>query len=374
MRGGRAGRPGDIYVCRNRKDETSAVSRKVRYETHDPLRHEAGPLQNCGYQRAARARADAAREFFVLSDRSASPGRRPPIRTDYVVVQVVYFFVASWAVVSLNTVRRFSLVRKILLSVAATVVFYLLVPGLNRSGEWYVQLSAGRLYNPFLVMKASFMLVVSVLYGKIFELLYQKQHITIENERLKNENLQTQYNMLANQISPHFLFNSLNSLSMLVREGQNENAQLYIDRLADTFRYMLRSGRSELATLSEELDFIEAYLYLLTIRYQNKLFCDMSIDERYRNWRLPVLSLQPLVENAVKHNSITLARPLRIAIRTEGGILTVSNPVIPKIDTPPGTGIGLKNLSSRYRLLISRDIRVVRENELFRVELPLVKP
>lgn len=188
---------------------------------------------------------------------------------------------------SLNTVRRFSLVRKILLSVAATVVFYLLVPGLNRSGEWYVQLSAGRLYNPFLVMKASFMLVVSVLYGKIFELLYQKQHITIENERLKNENLQTQYNMLANQISPHFLFNSLNSLSMLVREGQNENAQLYIDRLADTFRYMLRSGRSELATLSEELDFIEAYLYLLTIRYQNKLFCDMSIDERYRNWRLP---------------------------------------------------------------------------------------
>ena len=223
-------------------------------------------------------------------------------------------------------------------------------------------------------MKASFMLVVSVLYGKIFELLYQKQHITIENERLKNENLQTQYNMLANQISPHFLFNSLNSLSMLVREGQNENAQLYIDRLADTFRYMLRSGRSELATLSEELDFIEAYLYLLTIRYQNKLFCDMSIDERYRNWRLPVLSLQPLVENAVKHNSIALARPLRIAIRTEGGILTVSNPVIPKIDTPPGTGIGLKNLSSRYRLLISRDIRVVRENELFRVELPLVKP
>lgn len=311
--------------------------------------------------------------FFLIG---ADPrGRRPPIRTDYVVVQVVYFFVASWAVVSLNTVRRFSLVRKILLSVAATVVFYLLVPGLNRSGEWYVQLSAGRLYNPFLVMKASFMLVVSVLYGKIFELLYQKQHITIENERLKNENLQTQYNMLANQISPHFLFNSLNSLSMLVREGQNERMPSSIStgwptrsatccvRVAASWPPFRRSS-----TLSRPT------LYLLTIRYQNKLFCDMSIDERYRNWRLPVLSLQPLVENAVKHNSITLARPLRIAIRTEGGMLTVSNPVIPKIDTPPGTGIGLKNLSSRYRLLISRDIRVVRENELFRVELPLVKP
>ena len=117
-------------------------------------------------------------------------------------------------------------------------------------------------------MKCSFVLIVSVLYGLIFELIYQKQHITIENEQLKNENLQTRYNMLANQISPHFLFNSLNSLSMLVREKSNDKALLYIDRLADTFRYMLQSGQGELTTLSEELRFTEAYLYLLTIRYE----------------------------------------------------------------------------------------------------------
>lgn len=314
---------------------------------------------------------------FLLNGNDVRGHRPPPMMTmapGFIAFQLFYFYAMAIAIVMLNTVRSLSLTRKILLTIAITVLFYLFIPTLSRGGNWNIPLMTGRLYNPLHIMKCSFVLIVSVLYGLIFELIYQKQHITIENEQLKNENLQTRYNMLANQISPHFLFNSLNSLSMLVREKSNDKALLYIDRLADTFRYMLRSGRSELATLSEELDFIEAYLYLLTIRYQNKLFCDMSIDERYRNWRLPVLSLQPLVENAVKHNSITLARPLRIAIRTEGGILTVSNPVIPKIDTPPGTGIGLKNLSSRYRLLISRDIRVVRENELFRVELPLVKP
>lgn len=314
---------------------------------------------------------------FLLNGNDVRGHRPPPMMTmapGFIAFQLFYFYAMAIAIVMLNTVRSLSLTRKILLTIAITVLFYLFIPTLSRGGNWNIPLMTGRLYNPLHIMKCSFVLIVSVLYGLIFELIYQKQHITIENEQLKNENLQTRYNMLANQISPHFLFNSLNSLSMLVREKSNDKALLYIDRLADTFRYMLRSGRSELATLSEELDFIEAYLYLLTIRYQNKLFCDMSIDERYRNWRLPVLSLQPLVENAVKHNSITLARPLRIAIRTEGGMLTVSNPVIPKIDTPPGTGIGLKNLSSRYRLLISRDIRVVRENELFRVELPLVKP
>ena len=303
-----------------------------------------------------------------------------PSKSMELLLQLLYYLVMSFVMLSiLTSVRRdYSMarfVRRCLWCCVAAVALYCVAPVTEwHTGRIQMNFMGGRMFDYMLLLKCSFAVVVSMLYGRIYVLISQRQAVVVENERLKNENLQTQYNMLANQISPHFLFNSLNSLSMLVREGQNENAQLYIDRLADTFRYMLRSGRSELATLSEELDFIEAYLYLLTIRYQNKLFCDMSIDERYRNWRLPVLSLQPLVENAVKHNSITLARPLRIAIRTEGGMLTVSNPVIPKIDTPPGTGIGLKNLSSRYRLLISRDIRVVRENELFRVELPLVKP
>jgi len=302
-------------------------------------------------------------------------GRRPPGPSpEYLAVQIFYFFFASWVVVSLNTVRRFPFSRKIVLSVVATLSFYLFMPIVNRSGEWTVSMFTGRMYNPFQITRWSLVLIVTVLYGKIFDLLYQKQSIVIENERLKNENLQTRYNMLANQISPHFLFNSLNSLSMLVRERNNDKALEYIDRLADTFRYMLRSGQEELVTLASELSFTEAYLYLLMVRYENKLFFDMEIDDRYRNWKLPVLSLQPLIENAVKHNCITQTRPFRISLRTRDGKLIVSNPSIPKIDPPEKTGIGLKNLSSRYELLLSREIRVVKTGDGFRVELPLVEP
>ncbi|WP_300284274.1 histidine kinase [uncultured Alistipes sp.] len=302
-------------------------------------------------------------------------GRRPPgASSDYIAVQVFYFFLASWVVVSLNTVRRFTFPRKIALSIVVTMLFYLFMPVVNRSGEWNASVFTGRIYNPFHITRWSLVLIVSVLYGKIFDLLYQKQSITLENERLKNENLQTRYNMLANQISPHFLFNSLNSLSMLVRERNNDKALEYIDRLADTFRYMLRSGQEELIALSSELAFTEAYLYLLMVRYENKLFFDMDIDERYRNWKLPVLSLQPLIENAVKHNCITQTRPFRISLRTQDGKLIVSNPSIPKIDAPEKTGIGLKNLSSRYQLLLARDVRIVHTGEEFRVELPLVEP
>ena len=301
---------------------------------------------------------------------------RPPMMTvapGFIAFQLFYFFAMAIAVVAPNTVRSLSLPRKILLSLAITVVFYLFIPTISRGGNWNIPLMTGRLYNPLLFMKCSFVLIVSVLYGLIFELIYQKQHITIENEQLKNENLQTRYNMLANQISPHFLFNSLNSLSMLVREKSNDKALLYIDRLADTFRYMLQSGQGELTSLAEELRFTEAYLYLLTIRYENKLFCDIRIEDRYLEWKLPVLSVQPLIENAVKHNSISRTKPLRITIRTENGTLVVSNPLIPKIDEPTGTRIGLKNLSSRYQLLTSRQVRIVRTDDAFEVVLPLIE-
>lgn len=314
--------------------------------------------------------------YFVTGNEMR--GHRPPpfftVEPSFVIFRLFYFYVMVALLVMLNTVKGLSIWRKIFVSLLIAVVFYLFVPTLNFKGHWSLPSFMGRLYNPLQIMKVSFILVVSVLYGVIFQLLYQKQHISIENEKLKNENLQTRYNMLANQISPHFLFNSLNSLSMLVREKSNEKALLYIDRLADTFRYMLRSGQGELTTLAEELRFTEAYIYLLTIRYENKLFCDIRIEECYMHWRLPVLSLQPLIENAVKHNSITLTKPLHIEIYTDQDKLYVSNPLIPKLEPTTGTGIGLKNLASRYELLTSREVEITATDGAFRVGLPLLDP
>jgi LytS/YehU family sensor histidine kinase len=216
------------------------------------------------------------------------------------------------------------------------------------------------------------MLAVVLLYSQIYMLVYQRQQILLEYEQLQNENLTTRYNMLVSQINPHFFFNSLNSLSMLVRERDSSRALEYIDQLSYTFRYITQNGnRSELVPLRDEMSFAEAYCYLFHIRYEDKIFFDISVDKEYLDYSIPALSLQPLIGNAVKHNTITSKNPLRVSIRTENGCLVVSNPLRPLLEPQVGTGIGLQNLSSRYELMLGKKIVVEKSSEEFIVRLPL---
>ena len=226
----------------------------------------------------------------------------------------------------------------------------------------------------FIVLtKCLFMLVVTLLYARLYMLLKQRQKMVVENERLKTENLSTRYNMLMGQINPHFFFNSLNSLSMLVREKDNDRALEYIDQLSYTFRYIIQNGQSSVTTLREEIAFAEAYAYLFKIRYEDKLFFEFDIKEEYMDWTLPALSLQPLIGNAVKHNTITSKNPLCVVIRVVDGVLEVENQKHLKLDVEPSTGIGLKNLSSRWQIVTGRDIEVIDHEERFLVRLPLEK-
>ena len=222
--------------------------------------------------------------------------------------------------------------------------------------------------------KSLFVLVVTALYARIYTLMRQQQTIVVENERLKTENLSTRYNMLVGQINPHFFFNSLNSLAMLVRDGDQKHSLEYIDQLSYTFRYIIQNGKSSTTTLKEELEFAEAYAYLFKIRYADKLFFDFDIDDRYKSWTLPALSLQPLIGNAVKHNSITTKNPLHVAIRVVDGVLEIENVKHPKLDVEPSTGIGLENLRSRWQIITGRDIEIIDEAERFMVRLPLENP
>ena len=223
-----------------------------------------------------------------------------------------------------------------------------------------------------LMLKCMFVYVVAVLYARIYDLLYQRQRIEIKNEQLKTENLSTRYSALVSQISPHFLFNSLNSLSMLVREKHNEKALTYIDRLSHVFRYIIQNGQNTLSTVADELQFLDSYRYLLEVRYAEKLFFEIDIDPSYMERQMPSLALQPLIENAVKHNTITRSKPLTISIYTKDGAIVVSNPIIPKIEAEVSTGIGLKNLSSRWLMITEKDIEVIRTEKTFEVHLPLI--
>lgn len=222
--------------------------------------------------------------------------------------------------------------------------------------------------------KSLFMMVVTILYARIYLLIQQRQHMEVENERLKTENLATRYNMLVGQINPHFFFNSLNSLAMLVRENDDKRALEYIDQLSYTFRYIIQNGQSELTTLKDEMAFAEAYMYLFKIRYEDKLFFDIDVDSQYNDWKLPALSLQPLIGNTVKHNSMTTKNPLHVTLRVVDGVLEIENPKHPKLDVEPSTGIGLDNLQKRWNILSGKSIEIIDDDNRFLVRMPLEQP
>ena len=205
----------------------------------------------------------------------------------------------------------------------------------------------------------------------IIHLIRRQQLVIIQNEQLQAENIRNQYEVLKNQLNPHMLFNSLNTLRSLVRENQDK-AQEYIQELSRVLRYTLQGNESQSVSLREELNFVSAYIFLLKMRFENNLQFDIQIEKSFEEYRLPPMAIQVLIENAVKHNEISNRKPLTIHITTdENGYLSVSNDIQPKWTATTGTGIGLVNLAKRYQLLFKRDIQI-REDKEFAVCIPLI--
>ena len=205
----------------------------------------------------------------------------------------------------------------------------------------------------------------------IIYLVRRQQLVLIENEQLQAENIRNQYEVLKNQLNPHMLFNSLNTLRSLVRENQDK-AQDYIQELSRVLRYTLQSNESQSVSLREEMEFASAYIFLLKMRFENNLQFDIQIAKSFEDYRLPPMAVQVLIENAVKHNEISDRKPLTIHIVTNNeGYLSVSNDIQPKRTAASGTGIGLVNLAKRYRLLFKQDIQITEDKE-FSVCIPLI--
>lgn len=229
-------------------------------------------------------------------------------------------------------------------------------------------------YEYPLLIEHVFVLLTFLLSMFLFRLLDKKQEMKLAYEKIKVEKLQNSYNALMGQINPHFFFNSLNGLHALVRTGEQKKTLDYLEGLSNVFRYILQSNHKTLVTLDEELNFINAYTYLLSVRYENKLFFSFRIEDTCLQKRLPVLSLLPLVENAVKHNIISKQYPLRIEIyTTSGNQLVVSNPIQLKMEEYIRNGIGLKNLQGRYQMLTGECIQIDDTAGCFKVTLPLLK-
>lgn len=188
--------------------------------------------------------------------------------------------------------------------------------------------------------------------------------------RLEKDNIEARYEMLKTQINPHFLFNSLNSLSSLV-DG-NEKAVRYIQNLSDFLRYMLQNRDKQLILLREEITNLKDYVELQLLRFSENLEFNIDVEEKFFHYSIPPLVLQMLVENCLKHNVISKDYPLKITVKADKEWLTVENNLQRKNETA-STGQGLKNISERYRYFTTRQVKIKESDSQFSVSIPLLQ-
>lgn len=205
---------------------------------------------------------------------------------------------------------------------------------------------------------------------KIVLLMRNSSRMAAENQQLKNAYLASELQLLKEQVNPHFLFNSLSSLSVVVHENP-EQAQKYIRDMSAVFRYALVGSRTDLVPLSDELAMLGSLAKLISMRLEDAFELTINISDVYLPVKVPHLSLQPLLENAVKHNAATPERPLRVTIQAKDNQLIFANSLW-AIPTPEeSNGMGLANLSERFRILMHYEIEVSRSDTHFIVKLPL---
>lgn len=211
----------------------------------------------------------------------------------------------------------------------------------------------------------------AIIYFIVFylNLLYEKQHALTEIEQLKKEKLEAQLDSLKQQISPHFLFNSLSTLRTMVTD---ESSKVYINKLSNVYRYLLSLSDSNLTSLKEELDFIESYLHIVKERFEEAIEVSVNISAEALQLQVPPLVLQLLIENAIKHNVISFEDPLKIEIFDKEKMLFVRNNYQPKSSVEKSTGKGLQNIKKRYEYLSEQEIEIAIKDDYFTVKLPLL--
>ena len=223
------------------------------------------------------------------------------------------------------------------------------------------------------IFKGAMIFFALLIEYEIFYYFAKLKQTEKEKDRLEKEKLQAELDTLKQKVNPHFLFNSLNSLSSLISEDPLQ-AEIFLDEMTKVYRYLLRNNEVELASLDTELKFIKSYSHLLKTRYGDSIDFDIDVSDEYLSYLVPPLTLQLLVENAVKHNKLLKHQPLIIHLRTnDKNHFVVTNNIQRKEISVDSTRVGLKNISSKYRLMNQPDIIVTDNNEVFTVSIPLIR-
>ena len=309
---------------------------------------------------------------------------RPPFHIDGFLLNIVSTFILALALYMYNMYIQknikgdnrimllLMIVGSVILTVIMSFIFTTLHPYILGIADHQPPINGKVHIYTNALMRDFFVMMVVTLSWQLLVSNYRSRKIAVENETLIAENLMTRYDVLKNQMNPHFLFNSLNTLQSLI-DIDKEKAKDYVQELSKVLRYSLQN--QEVVSLEEELRLANSFCKLMEMRYGENLKINFEINEMMLNDEIMPLSLQVLIENAIKHNVISDRQPLTINITSdlENRKIIVCNKIQPKIDKSAGNGIGLANLSERYRLKWKTDIEIFNNNVDFCVAIKLNK-
>ena len=213
------------------------------------------------------------------------------------------------------------------------------------------------------------LLIIAIQAGA--NIFHQWKQSILDIEKHKKDALQAQYLSLKNQVNPHFLFNNLSVLSSLVYKDQDQAVD-FINQLSKVYRYVLDQHSKELSEVKEEIEFIESYVFLLKIRFGESLVFSNVIEEKSKNKFIPPMSLQLLIENAIKHNIIRNDAPLKIELSSEEEYLVIRNNYQFRKPEEPASGTGLPNIISRYQYFTDKKVIIENSDNFFTVKIPLL--
>lgn len=287
------------------------------------------------------------------------------------ILYIVNFYIYGRLNISIN--------KLIILSVVSTMIITTIFCTISVYADIYIRTINGYLIGDSrmsevvhsAIMRDSIVSVIVVFSTISMHHTKQQEKSRLENEALIAENMRSRYNALTAKLDPHFLFNSLNTLKALIKSAPSK-AQEYTQQLSDIFRYTI--NHKEIITLGEEMEFSQAYGNMMLTRYENSLSIMYNVEDRYLSYEIVPFCIQTLIENAIKHNTITTKKPLVIEIYSdEENHIIVKNRKAPKRVKEISNGLGLKNLNDRYKYQFKKEIEIFNTDEEFIVKVPIIK-
>jgi signal transduction histidine kinase len=270
-----------------------------------------------------------------------------------------------------DSVARRIIMEVLLVFSYSTVVQFFVILAFSKTPIFEgTKVDAGVYFENILFGNTITVIVMTMVEGVYFFRRWKESLVL--TEKMKSENMASQLNSLKNQLDPHFLFNSLNVLSTLIKKD-TDRAELFIEDFARVYRYVLDVKDEMVVMLNQELKFLEAYSNLQKIRFGEALRLSVQINPRPMILYLPPLCLQELVSNAIKHNEVSEERPLKIEIYNEGDTLVVRNNLQRRSEDVLSMGVGLDNIHKRYSLLSDKEPHIEVAEEFFVAKIPLLE-